>query len=167
MHSDTHERSPEQQQETNNGPVNIQDANPAHIQLETRDLGAIQLAYSTGLYDLQAHTGQPTYVLFGGWQTEQQLGFIAAIHAGGETEVRISTEDRDGKDIQTELSDRIAQAIEHSQTHEQTNHPDTDGENQANPDHHQPAQDHQPEIEHALEPQQDPDRDKDLSFGIE
>ena len=173
VQSDARERFAEHQQQTNNAPVNIQDANPADIQLDVRDLGAIQLAYSTGLYDLQAHTGEPTYVLFGGWQTEQQLGFVAAIHAGGQTDIRINTENRDGRDIQTELHDRIAQIIDRSQTHEATNAPVADGEDQPHLAHFPLAQDRQPEIEHMLETHQDHrnehdhDRDNDLSFGIE
>ena len=180
VHSDARERFAEHQQETKNGPVNIQEANPADIQLEVRDLGAIQLAYSTGLYDLQAHTGQPTYVLFGGWQTDQQLGFITAVHAGGQTDVRMSTENRDGRDIQTELSDRIAQIIDRSQTHEPTNPPNADRENQPDLTHLQLGErthDQLPAIEHAPETAQDHqhenqseqhhDRDNDLSFGID
>jgi hypothetical protein len=143
-------------------------ANPADIQLNTRDLGTIQLAYSNGLYDLQAHTGEPTYVLFGGWQTGQQLWFVAAIHANGQTDVRISTEDRDGRDIQTELHDRIEQIIDDSQTHEATN---ADRENQPDPAHSQLTQDRQPAIEHAPETQQglqrEHDQDGAFSSGIE
>ena len=162
--SDARERFAEHQPETKNSPVNIKEANPADIQLNTRDLGTIQLAYSNGLYNLQAHTGEPTYALFGGWQTEQQLGFVAAIHANGQTDVRISTENRNDRDIQTELHDRIEQIIEHSQTH------DTDHENQADAAHHHPAQDHRPELDQAPEPQDHPqhhEQDHDLSLGIE
>jgi conjugative relaxase-like TrwC/TraI family protein len=161
----------ERQQEAKNAPVSIQDANPADIQLDVRDIGAVQLAYSNGLYDLQAHTGEPTYVLFGGWQTEQQLGFVAAVHAGGQTDVRISTEDRDGRDIQTELHDRIEKIIDHSQTHEATNTPDPDRENQPDPAGPQLTQDHQPALEHAPETQQDHqlehEQDNTVSLGIE
>ena len=113
-------------QEPRTAPVNIQDASPADIELQTRDHGDIQLAYSTQLYDLQTHTGEPTYVLFGGWQTEQQLGFVATVHSHGETDVQMSTEDRNERDIQTELRDRIGQIIERSQSHEATNTRDTD-----------------------------------------
>jgi hypothetical protein len=160
-------------QETNNGPVNIRDANPADIQLDMRDLGDIQLAYSTGLYDLQAHTGEPTYVLFGGWQTEQQLGFIAAVQAGDQTDVHVTTTDRDGKDIQTELRDRIGQIIEHSQTNEATNTSDANRENPPDLTHLQLEQDRQPEAEYAPETQQDhqqeheQEQENDLSNGIE
>jgi conjugative relaxase-like TrwC/TraI family protein len=156
--SDAHERFAEHQPETNNGPVDIRDANPADIELNVQDLGDMQLAYSNGLYDVQAYTGEPTYVLFGGWQTEQQLGFVAAVYAGGETHVHMSTEDRNGRDIQTELTDRMGQIIEHSQTPEPTNTPEADRETQ-------------PEVEHPLEIQQDHqqehDQDHDLSFGME
>jgi hypothetical protein len=107
-------------------------------------------------------------VLFGGWQTEQQLGFVAAIHAGGQTDVRINTENRNGRDIQTELHDRIEQIIEHSQTHQATNQRDTDHESH-DPARHEPMQDHQPELHQAPEPQQDHQQhhDHDLSLGIE
>jgi hypothetical protein len=150
VHSDARERLAEHQQQAKSEPVNIKSANAADIQLDVRDLGEIQLAYSTGLYDLHAHTGEPTYVLFGGWQTEQQLGFVAAIHAGGQTDFRISTEDRDGRDIHTELNDRIEQIIEHSQTHEATNQHEADRGNLPNPAYLALRQDHQPESEHML-----------------
>jgi conjugative relaxase-like TrwC/TraI family protein len=170
-HNDAHEQFAEHQPETKNPPVNIQHANPADIQLEVRDLGHMQLAYSNGLYDLQAHTGEPTYVLFGGWQTDQQLGFVAATHAGGQTDVRITTEHRDGRDIQTELHDRITLIIEHSQTHETTNTHDTAHENQPDPGALHLEQDHPPEIQPAPETQHDHQQahepELDLSLGIE
>ncbi len=150
MQSDAREQPAERQPETNNAPVNIRDANPADIRLDTRDLGSIQLAYSNGLYDLQAHTGEPTYVLFGGWQTDQQLGYVAAVQTGGQTNVHISTEDRNGKDIHTELKDRIEQIIEHSQTNEPTNTSNTGHENQpalADLQPGEPTLDQQPAIE--------------------
>ncbi len=123
--SDAREHVVEHRQEAQNAPVNIQDANPADIQLDVRDAGDIKVAYSTQLYDLQAHTGKPTHVLFGGWQTEEQFGFVAAVHTDGETDVRMSTEDREGRNIQTELQDRIGQIIERSQTREAGNTRDT------------------------------------------
>jgi conjugative relaxase-like TrwC/TraI family protein len=170
-HSDARERFAEHRPETKNPPVNIQDANPADIQLHTRDLGTIQLAYSNGLYDLQAHTGEPTHVLFGGWQTDQQLGFAAAVHAHGQTDIRISTENRNGRDIHTELHDRIEQIIEHSQTHEAANTPNTDHEYQLDPGHHEPTRHHQLEPQQAPEPQQDHqqhhEQNHDLSLEIE
>jgi len=128
VEQEARERFSEYQQEREPGraPVNIQDANPADVELEVRDLGDIKLAYSNQLYDLQAHTGEPTYILFGGWQTEQQLGFVATVHSHGETNVRMSTEDRDGRDIETELTERIGEIIERSQSHEATNTRDTD-----------------------------------------
>jgi conjugative relaxase-like TrwC/TraI family protein len=172
VQSDASQRFAEHQREAKNAPVNIQDANPADIQLDVRDLGAIQLAYSNGLYNLQAHTGEPTYVLFGGWQTEQQLGFVAAVHAGGQTDVRISTESRDGRDIEAELQDRIAQIVERSQAHEATYPLDAAHDNQPDPAHLRPAQARQPEHEHLLEPrqqdhQQEYEQGHDASFGIE
>lgn len=121
LQSDARERFAQHEQETNNTPVDIREANPADIQLDVRDLVDIQLVYSTQLYNLQSQPGELTHVLFGGWQTEQQLGFVIAVHAGGETDVRLSTEHRDGRDIQTELQHRIGHAIQRSQTHEATN----------------------------------------------
>ncbi len=121
VQSDARERVAEHQPQAQNAPVNIQDASPADIQLDVRDASDIQLAYSTQLYDLQAHTGKPAYVLFGGWQTEERLGFVAAVHADGETDIRMSTEGREGREIQAELQDRIAQIIERSQTRETNN----------------------------------------------
>jgi hypothetical protein len=135
VQEDARERFTQHQHETEprSGPVNIQDANPADIDVEVRDLGDIELAYSTQLYDLEAHTGEPTYVLFGGWQTEQQLGFVATVHAHGETDVHMSTEDRDGRDIETELHDRIGQIIERSQVQETTNARDPDRDHHREP----------------------------------
>ena len=158
VQADVRERVTQHQQETNNDPVNIKDAKPEDIHLDTRDLGDIQLAYSGQLYDLQAHTGEPTYVLFGGWQTEQQLGFVTAVHSHGDTDVSMSTEDRNGRDIETELRDRIGQVIERSQSQEaattrEASSPEPDRECQPAQLEPDPAQlgpverdsDHQPE----------------------
>jgi hypothetical protein len=54
--SNTHERSAGHQPEPGSGPVDIQDANPADIELNVLDLGDMQLAYSNGLSDVQAHS---------------------------------------------------------------------------------------------------------------
>jgi hypothetical protein len=153
------------------------------------DRGETQLAYSN-LYNLQSHTGEPTYALFGGWQTEKTLGYVAAVQNQGHTETYISTEDRGDRNIQTELVDRIGQVIERSQTQQAT---PTDRTNTPEPDHQaeqphelqpgeptidqatdtgrdpyidqaiQEAQDRQQEMERGIEQ----DRDNDRGFGIE
>ncbi|HEY5045208.1 MAG TPA: MobF family relaxase [Solirubrobacteraceae bacterium] len=195
VQNDAREQIEQHELETNTTPVNIQHADPADVRLEVRDLGDIKLAYSNGLYDLQAHTGEPTYVLFGGWQTEQQLGFVATVHARGETDVRMSTEDREGRDIQTELHHRIEQVIErsHSQAASPTHEPSSpEADREPQPD--QPAQleppdctpdpepgrepvERDPYIEQAIQREQerqqaweqgiDPARDNNRGYGIE
>jgi conjugative relaxase-like TrwC/TraI family protein len=173
------------------GPINIRDATPSNIQVNVMDLGNIQLAYSAQLYDLKGHTPDSTYALLGGWQTEQQLGFVAVTHNQEEgTNIHITTEDRGDRDIETELTDRIGQVIErsHAQQANPTNHaspgerantpePDHQPENQPNQPHElQPAepdiqqiikeqQDRQQAWEHGISPDQD--NDHDLGFGIE
>ena len=168
MQNDTHERVGQHEREANATPVNIQHANPAEVRLEVRDLGDIKLAYSNGLYDLQAHTGEPTYVLFGGWQTEQRLGFVATVHTNGETDTRMSTENREGRDIQTELHHRIEQVIERSHnqaaspTHEPSS-PEADREPQPDqPDQLEPA-----DRTHDRTPDQEPDRTPEPEPGRE
>jgi hypothetical protein len=135
VQNDARERFAEHEHERESAgpPIDIQDADPADIQLDVRDLGNIQLAYSTQLYDLHAQTGEPTYVLFGGWQTEQQLGFVATVHAHGETDVRMYTEDREGRDIEPELHDRIGQIIERSHSHEASHNCQPDRDHQREP----------------------------------
>jgi conjugative relaxase-like TrwC/TraI family protein len=132
------------------GPIDIRQASPSDIQLHTIDLGHIQLAYTQQPYDLQSYTGEPTYTLFGGWQTEQELGFVAVTHNQEEgTNVHITTEDRGDRDIETELTNRIEQVIERSQTQE-TEPQQATAEQQA--------------IEHTTEQDRD---NNDLGFGIE
>lgn len=48
VQTDARERFAAHEQETKDAPVNIQDANPADIQVDVRDLGAIQLAFVLG-----------------------------------------------------------------------------------------------------------------------
>ena len=155
VQNDARERVEQHEREPHTTPVNIQHASPADVRLEVRDLGDIKLAYSNGLYDLQAHTGEPTYVLFGGWQTEQQLGFVATVHTNGNTDTRMSTEDREGRDIQTELHHRIEQVIErsHNQAASPTHEPSTP-EADRGPQPDQPAQLEPPD----RTPDHDPDR---------
>ena len=167
VEQDAREHIAQHEHETKDAPVNIKDANPQDIHLDTRDLGDIQLAYSGQLYDLQAHTGEPTYVLFGGWQTEEQLGFVTAVHSHGDTNVSMSTEDRNGRDIHAELTDRIGQVIERSQSQEasattrEASTPEPDRERQPG----QPAQaelgDRTPDQQPAIEPlRQDPNNEQ-------
>ena len=178
------------------GLPDIREADPNDIQINVMDHGETQLAYSNA-YDLTGHTGEPTYALFGGWQTEKTLGYVAVVQNGeGHTGVQISTEERGDREIETALKDRIGQVIERSQTQhanpyhqsnpdERTNTPESDPEHEHQAD--QPAelqpgetaidpeiqqiieeqQDRQQDWERSIEPDQDNDRDNDLGFGIE
>ncbi len=193
LQSDARDRFAQYEHETNGTPIDIHEANPADIRLDVRDLGDIQVTYSTQLYDIKAQTGETTHVLFGGWQTEQQLGFVAAVHAHGHTDIRMTTENREGRDIQTELRHRIGQIIERSQVHEATDARDRYPESAelaertaAQPLEHGPQIQPEPErverdpyieqaIQQAQERQQafeqgidhDRDDDRDLGHGIE
>ncbi|MGA8364334.1 MAG: hypothetical protein WB709_07415 [Solirubrobacteraceae bacterium] len=160
------------------------------------DHGDTQLAYSNA-YDLTGHTGEPTYALFGGWQTTETLGYVAVTQNDeGHTEIQISTEERGDREIATELKDRIGQVIERSQTqhatptgeppptnHANTHDPSPDREHQAEPtvepqpaqptiepDTHQSThnqQNHQQDVEHSIEPDNDNDLQNDHGYGIE
>ncbi len=119
------------QHEPRSAPVNIQDANPADIQLDVRDLGDIKLAYTQQPYDLQGYTGEPTYVLFGGWQTETEQGFVAVTQSPQGTDVQMSREARGERDIETELQSRVEQGIERAHARE-AGTPESDREHQPN-----------------------------------
>ena len=173
-------RAPRKPAGTEAGPVNINDANAGDIQLNVQARN-IQLAYSTQLYDLQDHTGEPTYILFGGWQT-RGAARIRHRHptATENTHVHMSTENRDGRNIQTELTDRIAQVIERSQS-EQASHTHQADTPQADREHQQEPQaqlepgeptpsadrdrDQDIERDQGIDPDNDPSND--LGFGIE
>jgi conjugative relaxase-like TrwC/TraI family protein len=184
----THGRGP--------SPPDIKEADPNAVRVSVVDHGDTQLAYSSA-YDLTSHTGEPTYALFAGWQTEKTLGYVAvAQNSEGRTEVQISTEERGDRDIETELKDRIVQVIERSQTHQATpddrsnsgdraNTPEPDREREQHaepPAQLQPAeptidpeiqqiiqahQDRQQNWDRGIEPDQENDRDNDQGFGIE
>jgi conjugative relaxase-like TrwC/TraI family protein len=171
-------------------PPDIKEADPNTVRVSVVDHGDTQLAYSTA-YDLTSHTGESTYALFAGWQTEKELGYIAvAQNDEGRTEVQISTEERRDRNIETELKDRIAQVIERSQTQhatptDRTSTPEPDQGPDRQPD--QPAElqpgetvidpeiqqiiqaqhDRQHDWEHGIEPDQENDRDNDHGYGIE
>ncbi|HYM45565.1 MAG TPA: hypothetical protein VES65_05315 [Solirubrobacteraceae bacterium] len=100
---------------TERDSVDIRETNPSEVQITVVDHKDTQLAYSN-IYDLKSHTGEPTYALFGGWQTDKTLGYVAAVQHQGHTQTYISTEDRGDRDIETELRDRIGQVIARSQT---------------------------------------------------
>jgi hypothetical protein len=177
------------------GPIDIREATPNDVKVEVVDLGETQVAYSN-VYDLTSHTGEPTYVLFGGWQTDKELGYIAVAQNQERAGALITTEDRGDRDIETELRDRIGQVIERS--HAQQANPasqaePTDRANTAEPDQEserqpdQPAalqpgeprsepniqqiiqeqQDRQQDWERGIGPDQNNDRDNALGNGIE
>jgi AAA domain len=75
-------------------PIDIRTASPADVQITVVDAGDVQLAYTQQPYDLQSYTGEPTYALFGGWQTETEQGFVAVTQGPHGTDVQISREDR-------------------------------------------------------------------------
>jgi hypothetical protein len=139
--------------------------NPDDIQITERDLGGTHVAH-TQAYDLQGYTGDPTYALFGAWQTEHEQGFVATTNGPNGPKTHISREERNDRNIAAELKDRVEQVIEQSQTPQQTTsnetptpHPDPE------PQPTQPAQ---------LEPanpttqtqntNQDQDRDRDRGY---
>ena len=99
--------------------INIQEAELRDVQVKVQDLGTIRLASSQHLYTVQGNTGEPTHVLFAGWQTDREQGYVAVTHNEtlDRTEVHISTEERGEQNIETKLTDRIGAVIERSQSH--------------------------------------------------
>jgi conjugative relaxase-like TrwC/TraI family protein len=129
-------------------PINIHEANPRDVRIATRDVGETRVAYSTQLYDLNGQTNQPTYVLFGAWQTTDQLNFIATTRdEHGHTHTHIDTEQREDRELENALTERIQAAIERSQS------PEPAHTQEPNPSHTSPtntieqATVHQPELE--------------------
>ncbi len=178
--------APQTDREQGQSLPDIRTADPKNVHVNVVDHGETQLAYSNA-YDLTTHTGEPAYALFGGWQTEQTLGYVAVTQNGeGRTEVKISTEERGDREIDSELKDRIGQAIEQSQTQQATPDDQPTPDEHANPSERantpEPDREHshqaeppielQPgepaidqEIEQAIEAQQD--RQQDWENGIE
>ncbi len=193
IHNDTLSLDAPASRDRAQAPIDIHEATPTDIKLSTLDLGNIKLAYSQA-YDLKGHTGEPTYALFGGWQTDREQGFVAVTQSQDRTDIRTTSEDRSERDIQAELTDRIAQVIERSQarapaTTLEANTTETDLERQPDP----PAQlepagsdtansqaqntGRDPYIEQVIQEARDrqqaweqgiePDRDNDRGYGIE
>jgi conjugative relaxase-like TrwC/TraI family protein len=146
VQADPREWFEQHQPDPRSEPVDIQAANPGDVELDVHDLGDIKLAHTQQPYNLQSYTGEPTYVLFGGWQTEREIGFIAAVRTNGKTNTVMSTEEREGRDIETELRDRIGQVIERSQTHEPTNDRDADRTNARDTDRDHPRDHAEPDL---------------------
>ena len=177
--------APQTGRDRERGPIDIHEAMPSEVQVNVLDLGEIQLAYSQNVYDLQGNTGEPTYVLFGGWQTERELGFLAATDSQGNIDIHISTEDRGERDIETELIERIGQVMERSRsqaagaTHQastieidrerqsdrltQLEPGERSSIDQATQEQHERQQD----PERGIDSDRDVDRDNDRGFGIE
>ena len=124
-------------------PTDIRQATPENVQVTTQDLGTIRLA-NTQVYNLHAITGEQTYVLFGGWQTDKEQGFVAVTQTPRGTDTQISKEPRGERLIEIELTERIEQSIEyaHSREHAPTQETNT------------PARTHEPEREQNQEPEQ-------------
>jgi conjugative relaxase-like TrwC/TraI family protein len=120
--------------EPTSAPLNIQDANPADIQLDVRDLGDIKLAYTQQPYDLHGSADERTYALFGGWQTETEQGFIAVTQSPQGTDVQMSTAHRGEQDIENQLHERVQQLIERNQSRQNAT-PEQDRERQREPSH--------------------------------
>jgi conjugative relaxase-like TrwC/TraI family protein len=182
---------PQTDRDNERDPINIHDATPSDIHLNVLDLGEIKLAYTQNPYNLQDNnTAEPTYALFGGWQTDHELGYIAVTQSQGNTNIHATTEDRDGeRDIETELINRIEAVIERSHTQatsatpQEANTPEPDRENHEH-QHDQPTQiepsdrsyidqiiqeqqDRQQAWEQGIDQDHDNDNDNDRGFGIE
>jgi hypothetical protein len=182
---------PQTDRDNERDPINIHDATPSDIHLNVLDLGEIKLAYTQNPYNLpDNNTAEPTYALFGGWQTDHELGYIAVTQSQGNTNIHATTEDRDGeRDIETELINRIEAVIERSHTQatsatpQEANTPEPDRENHEH-QHDQPTQiepsdrsyidqiiqeqqDRQQAWEQGIDQDHDNDNDNDRGFGIE
>jgi conjugative relaxase-like TrwC/TraI family protein len=181
IHNDTLSLDVPASRDRAQSPIDIHEATPADIKLSTLDLGNIKLAYSQ-LYDLKGHTGEPTYALFGGWQTSREQGFVAVTQSQGRTDIHTTSEDRGERDIQAELTDRIGQVIEQARAPaDRERQPDQPaqlepaGGDTANTQTKDPGRD--PYIEQVLQEARDrqqaweqgidPDRDNDRGYGIE
>ncbi len=122
VQQDASERFVDYEQQPENIAVNIAEAEPRDISVDTREVEGIRVAYSTQLYDLNGHTSEPTYVLFGAWERGEEIGFIATTRdEHGHTHVHVETEERDGREIEAALTERIEEAIERSRSNEATN----------------------------------------------
>ena len=144
-------------------PIDIRQATPGEVQITERDFGDIKLAYSQ-VYDFHSYTGQQTYVLFGGWQTEHEQGFVAATQGPNGPQVHTSNEPRGDRDIAAELKDRTGQAIEHIHTQQATTtHDASTQEADREPQPDQPTQieppDHTPNHEPSRTPEPEPGRE--------
>lgn len=156
------------------GPIDIRNATPDSVQVNVKDLAEIKLAYSQA-YDLQSHTGEPTYALFGAWQTDQQQGFVAVTQSPQGTEVHTTTQDRSDQDIQTQLTDRIGQVIQRSHaqqanTDQQANTTRERAEQTPEPDRERQHDQHaelQPGGEHNLDQAKTTDRDPYIEQAIQ
>jgi hypothetical protein len=149
---------------TGPAPTDIRVATPENIQVTTRDHGTVRLAH-TQVYDLHAITGEETYVLFGGWQTEKEQGFVAVTQTPRGTDTQTNREPRGDRPIETELVERVEQGIERVHSREQTPTQETstpattrEPEHEQNHEREQPAQLEPDEssINHVLDTIRDP-----------
>jgi conjugative relaxase-like TrwC/TraI family protein len=100
-------------------PIDILKAQPAEVQINVKELADKLVAHSQ-VYNLESYTGEPTLVMFGAWRTETEQGFAAVATNGQHPQVRGHKEPIGDQDLESELRERIATVIEHSQSREQS-----------------------------------------------
>jgi hypothetical protein len=98
--------------------IRTEEPTPRDINLPTRELDELRLAYAQHVYKAQGLTADRALVLTGGWQTNRETSYVALTRARERTDIYTSREDLGHAGIDTQAIGRLAQRASHSNAQE-------------------------------------------------
>jgi len=94
--------------------VRTEEQPPREVDVNTRDLDGLRLAYAQHVYKAQGLTADRSLVLTGGWQTDRERAYVAVSRAREQTDVYAAREDLGHQGIDSDAIDRLAERMSES-----------------------------------------------------
>ena len=94
--------------------VRTEEPTPREVDVNTKELDELRLAYAQHVYKAQGLTTDRALVLTGGWQTDRERAYVALSRAREQTDIYTAREDLGHQGIDSDAIDRLAERISES-----------------------------------------------------
>jgi hypothetical protein len=94
--------------------VRTEEPEPREVDVNTKELDGLRLAYAQHVYKAQGLTADRALVLTGGWQTDRERAYVALSRARDQTDVYAAREDLGHQGIDSDAIDRLADRMSES-----------------------------------------------------
>ena len=94
--------------------VRTEEPPPREVDVNTKELDGLRLAYAQHVYKAQGLTADRALVLTGGWQTDRERAYVAVSRAREQTDIYAAREDLGHQGIDSDAIDRLAERMSES-----------------------------------------------------